>query len=142
MAEFSPGSRSRAPIHWFGVGRLLCCGAFAGVPLARASDGDAVPVFSCAAQGKKYIELCAPSPITANGGFLEYWLGAQNPDGKDASEELRFPTHREGSIQRFCGATFTSKGTYTQSVRFKSGPATYTVFTASRGNATVPLLMF
>lgn len=104
---------------------------------AHACESDTVALFSCeAAKGRKYIELCAPSPNAADDGFLEYRFGALDKDGNDQSVELLYPQSRPGSLKRFYGATYSRGGVYTQSVRFMTAKASYEVFTESRGMAT------
>ena len=104
---------------------------------ALACESGSVPLFSCEASGgKKYIELCASSPVAAPDGFLEYRFGALDKDGNERSVELVFPSSRSGSLQRFYGATYTKTGVYTQSIRFTTGKASYEVFTEARGMAT------
>ena len=102
-----------------------------------ACDVDSTALFSCeAAKGRKFIELCAPSPNTAHDGFLEYRFGVLDKEGREASVELVFPPAWPGSLQRFYGATYSRGGVYTQSVRFVNGKTSYEVFTESRGMAT------
>ncbi|HMW78217.1 MAG TPA: hypothetical protein PKA22_10480 [Rhodocyclaceae bacterium] len=94
-------------------------------------------VFACeAARGRKFIELCASSPV--EGGFLEYRFGAQDKDGNEQSVEFVYPPSRSGSFKHFFGATYTAKdGVYTQSVRFQTAKASYEVYTHARGMATI-----
>lgn len=122
--------------HGVRIATLLYAALFLGVS-AQACDSGDTPIFSCeAASGKKYIELCASSPMDAKTGYLEYRFGAQDRDGHTQSVELTFPARREGSLRRFFGATYTDKGIYTQSVRFETEQASYAVFTESKGMAT------
>src|SRR4030095_15393956 len=94
-------------------------------------------IFGCeAAKGRKFIELCASSPVTED-GYLEYRFGSLDADGEEQSAELEFPAEREGSLARFYGATYKHKGIYTQSVRFESGAYSYAVFTRAKGEETV-----
>ena len=106
---------------------------------AFACDSGTFALFGCeAAGGKKYIELCASSPIDAEDSFLEYRFGAQDRDGNEKSVELVYPPSRTGSFKHFYGATYTSKsGVYTQSIRFETAKASYEVYTEARGNSTV-----
>ena len=105
---------------------------------ASACDPDASVLFACeASAGKKYIELCASSPVDQPDGYLEYRFGALGRDGRGETVELSFPPSREGSLKRFVGATYTHGGTYTQSVSFKTDRASYAVFTDARGSQTV-----
>jgi hypothetical protein len=104
----------------------------------QACDGGSVALFSCdAAQSHKFIELCAPSPLDAESGFLFYRFGSLDRDGNEKTVELEYPAERAGSLKRFYAATYTHRGVYTQSVRFVSGTFGYTVFTRSRGNQTI-----
>ena len=101
---------------------------------AIACDDGSTPIFSCeASNGRKFIELCAASPPSLD-GFLEYRFGTLGRDGQEKAVELVFPQQREGSLAQFFGATYTSKGVYTQSVRFDTGSHSYTVFTRARGS--------
>ena len=105
---------------------------------ARACDSGAVALFGCdAAQSRKFIELCAPSPLDAKSGYLVYRFGSLNEDGEEKSVEFEYPADSTGSLKRFYGATYTHAGVYTQSVRFVSGNFGYTVFTRSRGAQTI-----
>jgi hypothetical protein len=114
------------------------CGLFALLALlsiaAEACDRGSVALFSCdAAQSRKFIELCAPSPLDAQSGYLVYRFGSLDKDGNERTVELEYPADRAGSLKRFYAATYTHKGIYTQSVRFLSGAFAYTVFTRARG---------
>jgi hypothetical protein len=119
-------------------GRL--CGALLLSSLAAAStavacDADATAIFACeAADGRKFIELCAVPPSAGEGGYLEYRFGAQGRGGERTKSELTFPPDRNGSHARFFGAVYTHNSIYTQSVRFTSGDFGYRVFTQARGN--------
>lgn len=100
---------------------------------ALACDEDSTPIFSCeASNGRKFIELCASSPVSRS-GFLEYRFGTLDSEGHERAAELVFPSQRAGSLSKFVGATYTHQGVYTQSVRFDTGLHTYTVFTRARG---------
>ena len=106
--------------------------------MALACESGTLPIFSCeAANGRKFIELSASSPVAEPDGFLEYRFGAQDEEGNGAGVELVYPPRREGSLQRFYAATYTKAGVYTQSVRFETGKARYEVFTEAKGMATV-----
>ena len=101
---------------------------------AMACDDDATPIFSCeASNGRKFIELCASSPLS-HGGFLEYRFGSLDREGRERAAELVFPSQRAGPLERFWGATYARRGLYTQSVRFDTGSHSYTVFTRARGS--------
>lgn len=118
-------------------GAVLAAALGAASCAASACDDGATALFSCdASGGRKYIELCASSPASGPDAFLEYRFGAQDADGRTQSVELKFPPQRSGSLQRFVGATYTAGGIYTQSVRFETPQASYTVFTESRGMQT------
>jgi len=105
---------------------------------AQACDSGAVALFSCdAAKSRKFIELCAPSPLDAKSGYLVYRFGSLDKDGAEKAVELVYPAETAGSLKRFYAATYTHKGVYTQSVRFVSGNFGYTVYTRSRGMQTV-----
>jgi hypothetical protein len=101
---------------------------------AEACDRGSVALFGCeAANGRKFIELCAPSPLDAHSGYLLYRFGSLDRDGAEKSLELEYPESHAGSLKRFYAATYTHGGVYTQSVRFVSGNFDYTVFTRARG---------
>ena len=119
--------RSSVRHGWFCLLALL--------PVAvEACDRGSVALFSCeAANGRKFIELCAPSPLDAQSGYLLYRFGTLDRDGGEKAVELEYPADRAGSLKRFYGATYTHGGVYTQSVRFVSGNFGYTVFTRARG---------
>jgi hypothetical protein len=107
------------------------------LPVAHACESGAAVIFGCeAAKGRKFIELCASSPVTED-GYLEYRFGSLDADGEEQSAELEFPAEREGSLARFYGATYKHKGIYTQSVRFESGAYSYAVFTHAKGEETI-----
>jgi hypothetical protein len=98
---------------------------------ALACEDGTFSVFGCdASHGRKFVELCGPSPIDAS-GFLVYRFGSIK-DEKDVVE-LSYPPERAGSFDRFFAATYTHHGVYTQSVRFVSGHFSYTVFTKAKG---------
>ncbi len=108
---------------------------FAASHAALACDTDATAVFACeAAQGRKFIELCAAADLQGPEAYLQYRFGALNAEGREAKAELEFPAQRQGSLKRFFGATYTRAGVYTQSVRFVQGDFSYTVFTEARGH--------
>src|SRR5262245_14387805 len=49
-------------------------------------------IFACeAAHGRKFIELCAPAPLSARDGYLRYRFGAQDKDGNETRVELAYP---------------------------------------------------
>ena len=105
---------------------------------AHACASGSFPLFGCdAADSRKFIELCAPSPLDAKSGYLLYRFGSQDKDGVETSVELEYPAESAGSLKRFYAATYTHGGLYTQSVRFVSGNFGYTVFTRSKGMQTV-----
>ncbi|MFO1303869.1 MAG: hypothetical protein U1F54_09065 [Burkholderiales bacterium] len=113
----------------------LACAVSLQVSVALACDDGAVALFACeASNGRRFIELCAPSPIDARTGFLQYRFGRLDKDGAERSVELTYPREREGSLARFHGATYTSQGIYVQSIRFASGDFDYTVFTRAKGS--------
>lgn len=105
---------------------------------ANACDKGSFPVFGCdAAKSRKFIELCAPSPLDAQSGFLRYRFGSLDEDGAEKSLELEYPASTTDSFRRFYAATYTHDDVYTQSVRFVTGNFGYTVFTRSRGSRTL-----
>ena len=105
---------------------------------AFACDTDAAAIFACeAANGRKFIQLCAVAPSPGDGGYLEYRFGALDPGGDPVKVELEFPPDRKDSYKRFFGAVYTDKGVYTQAVRFVSGDYSYRVFTQARGNRDI-----
>jgi len=114
--------------------RVGCFGLFIScAAAAHACDDGAVPLFGCeAAKSRKFIELCAPSPLDARSGYLHYRFGSLDKDGAERAVELEYPADRSGSLARFYAATYTHAGVYTQSVRFVSGNFDYTVFTRAR----------
>ena len=104
----------------------------------HACDSESVALFGCdAASSRKFIELCAPSPLDARSGHLLYRFGSLDKDGVEKAVELEYRGPREGSLKRFYAATYTHAGVYTQSVRFVSGNFGYTVFTRARGQQTI-----
>lgn len=123
---------------------LLAAGMFAAIAIpgialdaAQACESGAIPIFSCeAAKGRKFIELCASSPVAGPDGYLEYRFGSQDKDGNEAAVALVYPSQREGSPKKFYGATYSKDGVYTQSIRFETGKASYEVFTEAKGMAT------
>ena len=113
---------------------LLAAVSFA----ANACESGSFPLFGCeAAKSRKFIELCAPSPLDAKTGYLRYRFGSQDEDGAEKTVELEYPADAAGSLKKFYGATYTDGGVYTQSVRFVAGNYGYTVFTRARGMQTV-----
>jgi hypothetical protein len=122
------------------VARLLLLGFFlAGLSsAAHACASGSFPLFGCdAANSRKFIELCAPSPLDSKSGYLLYRFGSQDKDGVETAAELEYPAESAGSLKRFYAATYTHGGFYTQSVRFVSGNFGYTIFTRSKGMETV-----
>jgi hypothetical protein len=118
--------------------RCACCFLLALLSAAAQACDGAVALFGCdAAKSRKFIELCAPSPLDAETGYLVYRFGSLDEDGNEKALELEYPTERAGSLKRFYAATYTQGGVYTQSVRFASGNFGYTVFTRSRGQQTI-----
>lgn len=98
---------------------------------AAACESETFSIFGCeASNGRKFIELCGPSPIDAS-GFLVYRFGSVKDD--EDVVELSYPPERPGSLARFFAATYVHHGIYTQSVRFVSGHFGYTVFTRAKG---------
>ena len=117
--------------------RCACCCVLPVLSAAAHACSGSVALFGCdAAQSRKFIELCAPSPLD-DSGYLVYRFGSLDEDGNEKSVELEYPTERAGSLKRFHAATYSYGGVYTQSVRFVSGNFRYTVFTRSRGAQTI-----
>lgn len=116
-----------------------CLGLLAMLPVAAiACEGGSFPLFGCeAAKSRKFIELCAPSPLDGQSGYLVYRFGSLDADGNEKSLELEYPAEHAGSLKRFYAATYTHNGVYTQSVRFASGNFGYTVFTRAKGMQTI-----
>jgi hypothetical protein len=101
---------------------------------AQACNNGAVSLFGCdAAKSRKFIELCAPSPLDRRSGYLVYRFGSLDEQGDEKAVELEYPAERAGSLQRFYAATYTYRGVYTQSVRFVLQNFDYTVFSRARG---------
>ena len=121
------------------VARRLLIGMSAALSsAAHACASGSFPLFGCdAASSQKFIELCAPSPLDAQSGYLLYRFGSQDKDGVETAVELEYPAESAGSLKRFYAATYTHGGVYTQSVRFVAGNFGYTVFTRSKGMETV-----
>jgi hypothetical protein len=129
---------------------MLCapraCGLRTGIAMlaaiasaASACDSGSFPLFGCeAARSRKFIELCAPSPVDPKDGLPPLSLRSLDDDREEKAVELEYPPTPEGSLKRFYGATYTHNGVYTQSVRFiTSGTVSYTVYTRSRGMQTI-----
>lgn len=117
-----------------GLGCILALVSFG----CQGCESGTVALFGCdAAKSRKFIELCAPSPLDARSGSLVYRFGSLNEDGEEKAVELEYPADPAGSLKRFFAATYTHAGVYTQSVRFISGNFGYTVFTRSRGAQTI-----
>ena len=127
-------SRITLPARVFAV-VLATITAAAVTPPACACNADGEQaIFSCeAVHGRKFIELCAPAPLSAQDGYLRYRFGAQDKDGNEARVELAYPDDLDGSLARFYAAVYTYKGVYTQSVRFTRGGYDYRVYTEARG---------
>jgi len=101
----------------------------AAASCATACPSGTSALFGCDAEKRKFIELCAPSPIDE----LTYRFGSADENGEETKVELEY-TQKPA---RFFGATYTQKGVYTQSIRFVSGGFDYTVYTEARGMATI-----
>ena len=114
------------------------CGWLVGLAFAaNACESGTFPLFACeAAKSRKFIELCAPSPVDEKTGYLRYRFGSLDDDGNEKTVELEYPSATAGSFKRFYGATYTQGGVYTQSVRFVLGNFSYSVFTQARGMQT------
>jgi hypothetical protein len=118
--------------------RCACVGLLAVLSSGAHGCDNAVALFGCdAAKSRKFIELCAPSPLDAQSGYLLYRFGSLDKDGIEEAVELTYPAEAAGSLKRFYAATYTHRGVYTQSVRFVSGNFGYTVFTRARGLETI-----
>src|SRR6186713_2473064 len=108
--------------------RLLTGFLAAASAVAQACGSEGVALFGCeAAKSRKFIELCAPSPLDAQSGYLVYRFGSLDNEGREKAAELEYPADRAGSLKRFYAATYKHSGVYTQSVRFVSGNFAYTV---------------
>ena len=119
---------SRMRDFFFIVGTLVSSAA-------HACGNGSVALFSCdAANSRKFIELCTPSPLNAQSGYMFYRFGSLDKDENETAVELEFPANAEGSLKRFYAATYTDRGVHSQSVRFVSGAFGYTVFTRARGS--------
>jgi hypothetical protein len=115
-----------------------CASLAVASPAALACPSDAVALFGCdAAKSRKFIELCAPSPLDAQSGYLLYRFGSLDKDGVENAVEFEYPPDSAGSLKRFYAATYTHGDVYTQSVRFISGNFGYTVFTRARGSREI-----
>ena len=105
---------------------------------AIACESGSFPLFGCeAAKGRKFIELCAPSPVDEKTGYLRYRFGSLDNDGNEKTVELEYPDADAGSFKRFYAATYTQGGVYTQSVRFVLGNFGYSVYTRAKGMQTI-----
>lgn len=105
---------------------------------ASACPSDTFSLFACeAANGRKFIELCASTPLSADQGSLVYRFGALDANGSERAVEFEFPSDGAGSLKHFVGATYTHQGVYTQSLRFVSGAYSYAVFTRAKGRQTI-----
>lgn len=115
-----------------GFGVIMLAGLVLSGGLAWACEADDRPIFACeAADGRKFIELCASGEPGGAPSALRYRFGSQTSTGEGSTVELEFPEEAAGSLGRFVGAVYTHRGVYTQSVRFKSAGFSYTVFTES-----------
>ena len=76
-----------------------CLGLLAMLPVAAiACEGGSFPLFGCeAAKSRKFIELCAPSPLDGQSGYLVYRFGSLDADGNEKSLELEYPAEHAGS---------------------------------------------
>jgi hypothetical protein len=66
--------------------RYGCAGFLAGLWSAASAncESGSFPLFGCdAAKSRKFIELCAPSPLDAKSGFLRYRFGSLDTDGNE-----------------------------------------------------------
>src|SRR5262249_48987587 len=70
--------------------RLGCFGLLAMLSTAtQACESGSVALFSCdAANSRKFIELCAPSPLDAESGYLYYRFGSLDKEGEEKAVEL------------------------------------------------------
>jgi hypothetical protein len=117
--------------------RCGCLAVLAGLSSAASAncESGSFPLFGCdAANSRKFIELCAPSPLDAKSGFLRYRFGSLDEDGNEKPPELEYPAAGTYTLKGFYAATYTHDGVYKQSVRFVSGNFGYTVFTRARGS--------
>ncbi len=126
--------RSARPFARLAVRALAVLASLGLLPLgaAHACESDEFALFACeAAKGRKFIELCAPSPLDAASGWLIYRFGTAdgNPRG---TVEFEYPRKRTGSLKQFFAATYTRDSVYTQSVRFVTGGYSYRVYTRAR----------
>jgi hypothetical protein len=120
--------------------RCGCLGLLGAIlsSATHACDNGSVALFGCdAANSRKFIELCAPSPLDAQSGYLLYRFGSLDKEGVEKAVELEYPANVRDSLKRFYAATYTHGGVYTQSVRFASGNFGYTVLTRARGSQTI-----
>ena len=114
-------------------------GLLAGLSCAaHACDTGTFPLFGCdAAKSRKFIELCAPSPLSAQSGFLRYRFGSLDDDGAERRWSSNIPRQARTPSSGSTLPPIRHGGVYTQSVRFVAGNFGYTVFTRSRGTATL-----
>ncbi len=111
---------------------LMLAGLLLSNGWAHACGADDQTIFSCeAADGRKFIELCASGEPGGAPETLRYRFGSQDQLGGDAAVELEYPDKPAGSLSHFFGAVYTHRGVYTQSVRFQSSGFSYSVFTES-----------
>ncbi len=100
---------------------------------ARACAADEWALFACeAAKGRKFIELCASSPLDAASGWLIYRFGTLDDKGAVGTVELEYPRKKMGSPKQFFAATYTHDSIYTQSVRFVTGEYSYRVYSEAK----------
>jgi hypothetical protein len=119
------------------VARYGCAAFLAGLSSAASAncESGSFPLFGCdAAKSRKFIELCAPSPLDAKSGFLRYRFGSLDQAGNERALEFEFPAAGTYTLRGFYAATYTHDGVYKQSVRFVAGNFGYTVFTRARGS--------
>jgi hypothetical protein len=90
------------------------CAAFLAALSSTASancESGSFPLFGCdAAKSRKFIELCAPSPLDAKSGFLRYRFGSLDEDGNDGALELEYPAPGTHTLRGFYAATYTHDG--------------------------------
>ena len=76
------------------VTRCGCAAFLAGLSSAASAncESGSFPLFGCdAAKSRKFIELCAPSPLDAKSGFLRYRFGSLDEAGNERALELEYP---------------------------------------------------
>jgi len=73
--------------------RYGCFGLFALLSAATQACDGSVALFGCdAAKSRKFIELCAPSPLDAQSGYLLYRFGSLDKEGVEKAVELEYPS--------------------------------------------------